>query len=190
MCTSFIVAPYLVQAYKMPTGSMEPTLLVGDHLVINKHIYKSGEPKRGEIIVFRHPLHPEVPYIKRLIGGPGDTVEMVGRTVFINGKLISENYAQYINADSINDHYGPYRVPSDQYFVMGDNRDNSQDSRFWGFVPRKNLLGKPLVICWSFETSRDAYLQTDLSARLRRSADDLFHFFAKTRWNRILRVIE
>jgi signal peptidase I len=190
MCTSYIVTPNLIQAYKMPTGSMEPTLLVGDHILINKHIYKVGEPKRGEVIVFRYPLKPDTPYVKRLIGEPGDTLEMIGRTVYINGKPIKENYTQYVDPGSINNHYGPYRVPSDQYFVMGDNRDSSQDSRFWGFVPRKNLLGKPLVIYWSFETGRDEYLTTGRSVRLRRFVDNVLHFFDKTRWDRTFRVIE
>lgn len=189
-CTSFIVVPYLVQTYKMPTISMEPTLLVGDRILINKHIYKTDEPKRGEVVVFRYPLSPEKAYVKRLIGEPGDTVEMVGRTVYINGKPIKEHYAQYVDPGSINDHFGPYRVPSNQYFVMGDNRDNSQDSRYWSFVPRKNFLGKAIIIYWSFETSRDAYFPTDLSTGLRRSADAFFHFFTKTRWNRTFRIIE
>jgi len=190
MCTSYIVTPHLIQAYKMPTGSMEPTLLVGDRVLINKHIYKAGEPKRGEVIVFKYPLRPDIPYVKRLIGMPGDTVEMVGRTVYINGKPIKENYAQYVNPCSIHDHYGPYRVPSDQYFVMGDNRDNSQDSRFWGFVPRKNLLGKAQNIYWSFETGRGEYLPAGASVRLRRLVDNVLHFFDRTRWDRTFRAIE
>jgi signal peptidase I len=188
--TSFIVVPYLFQAYKMPTGSMEPTLLIGDHILINKHIYKADEPKRGEIIVFRYPRNPEAHYIKRLIGEPGDTLEIVSRTLYINGKPIKENYAQYVDPGSINYHFGPCHVPPYQYFVMGDNRDSSQDSRHWGFVPRKNLLGKPLVIYWSFETGRDEYLPVSSSIGFRRSADVVFHFFTKTRWNRTFRVIE
>jgi signal peptidase I len=190
MCTSFLVVPYLIQAYKMPTGSMEPTLLVGDHILINKHIYRADEPRRGEVIVFRYPPNPETAYVKRLIGEPGDTVEMVGRTVYINGGPIKENYAQYLDPGSINGHYGPFRVPSDQYFVMGDNRDNSQDSRFWGFVPRENLLGKAMIIYWSFETGRFAYLPTSRSVRLERSIDVFLNIFTKTRWNRTFRVIE
>jgi signal peptidase I len=188
--TYFIVSPYLVQAYKLPTGSMEPTLLVGDQILINKHFYRGREARRGEVVVFRYPPNPEVPSIKRLIGEPGDTVEIAKRTVYINGRPIMENYAQHIDPGSVYEHFGPYRVPSDQYFVMGDNRDNSQDSRFWGFVPRKNLLGKALIIYWSFEISRDWYLPASISKRLMQSADILFNFFAKTRWNRIFQVIE
>ena len=187
---SFIVTPYLVEAYKMPTGSMETTLLIGDRLLVNKHIYRTNEPKRGDLVVFKYPLDPKVPYIKRLVGLPGEKVEIIGRTLYINGESLKEKYAQHIDPGSINDHYGPYHVPAGQYFVLGDNRDNSQDSRFWGFVPREYMLGKAFMICWSFETPRDAYLPTNTSARLRRSADGFLNFFAKTRWDRTFQVLE
>jgi signal peptidase I len=187
---SFIVTPYLIEAYKMPTGSMETTLLIGDHLLVNKHIYRTSEPKRGDLVVFRYPLRPEVSYVKRLIGLPGDTVEMVGRAVYVNGESLKEKYAQYVDPGSINEHYGPYHVPAEQYFVLGDNRDNSQDSRFWGSVPRGYMLGRAFMICWSFETPRDAYLPTSTSVRLRRSADAFLNFFAKVRWDRTFQVIE
>ena len=187
---TYIVVPYWIQPFKMPTGSMEPTLLVGDHALINKHIYRSAEPHRGEIIVFGYPPDPSVPYIKRLIGVPGDTIEMVGRTVYINGKAIKEKYTQYTNPNSDTDHFGPYRVPPDQYFVLGDNRDNSQDSRFYGFVPMRNLLGKPLMIYWSYETSRDEYLRASPSDQISQAADKVMHFFSKTRWNRTFKAIE
>lgn len=188
--TALVVNPYLVQAYSMPTSSMEPTLLVGDCILVNKRIYREGEPQRGDIIVFRSPLDRNVPYVKRLIGMPGDKVEIIGRTVYINGKASSETYAQYVDPGNIDGHFGPYQIPTDQYFVLGDNRNNCQDSRFWGCVPRKNLLGKPLVIYWSFETGRNEYLQTSISARLSQYADVLFHFFTKTRWARTFRIIE
>ena len=189
-CASFIVTPYLIQAFKMPTGSMEPTLLIGDHILVDKHIYRANEPQRGDVIVFRYPRNPETAYVKRLIGEPGDMVEMVGRTVCINGKPIVENYAQYIDPGSINAHYGPYRVPPGQFFVMGDNRDASQDSRFWGFVPRENLLGKPLIIYWSFEIGRESYLPESLSRQVERFIGNLLKFFSKTRWHRTFQAIQ
>ncbi len=191
---------FVIQAFKIPSASMESNLLIGDHLLVNKFVYgiQSGvlgrlmpykEPKRGDIIVFKYPMSPDVAYVKRVIGLPGDTVEMKGRTVYINGTPLRETYTQYIDPGSVNAHYGPYVVPEDHFFAMGDNRDNSQDSRFWGFVPRENLLGKPLTIYWSFETPRDEYLQTSVSDRLSQFADVFLNFFSKTRWRRTFRLI-
>jgi len=191
---------YVVQAFKIPTGSMESNLLIGDHLLVNKFVYGLHSNwmgallpykplKRGDVIVFKYPHNPEVAYVKRLIGLPGEKVEMVGRTVYIDGKPLQEKYTQYIDAGSIYEHYGPFNVPEGKYFAMGDNRDNSQDSRFWGFVPRENIIGKALVIYWSYETPRDEYLQTGVSDRLKQFADVFMNFFTKTRWRRTLMVI-
>lgn len=191
---------FVVQAFKIPTGSMESNLLIGDHLLVNKFAYglNSGflarllpykEPKRGDVIVFKYPNSPEVAYVKRLIGMPGDRIEMVGHTVYANGQAIKENYTQYIDPGSIYARYGPYTVPAGSYFAMGDNRDNSQDSRFWGSVPRDYLLGKALVIYWSFETPRDEYLQTSVPDRLKQFADVFLNFITKTRWHRTLKII-
>jgi signal peptidase I len=134
-------------------------------------------------------MNPDVAYVKRLIGLPGETVEMVGRVVYVNGKPLEENYTQYIDPQSVSGHYGPYLVPRDHFFAMGDNRDNSQDSRFWGFVPRENLLGKPLTVYWSYETPRDEYLQTSAADKIRQFADVFLNFFTKTRWRRTFRMI-
>ena len=191
---------FVIQAFKIPTGSMESNLLIGDHLLVNKFVYglHSGilskifpykEPARGDVIVFKYPNNPEVAYVKRLMGLPGDKIEMIGRTLYINDKALKEDYTQYIDPGSTYDHYGPYNIPPGQYFAMGDNRDNSQDSRFWGFVPRDYLLGKALVIYWSFETPRDEYLQTSVLDRLKQFADVFLNFFTKTRWKRTLKII-
>jgi signal peptidase I len=191
---------FVVQAFKIPTGSMESNLLIGDHLLVNKFVYglQSGplarilpfkELKRGDVIVFKYPQSPEVAYVKRLIGLPGEKVEMVGRTVYINGQPLKEDYTQYIDAGSIYERYGPFQVPEGKYFAMGDNRDNSQDSRFWGYVPRDHIIGKALAIYWSFETPRDEYLQTSLPERLKQFGDVILNFFTKTRWNRTLKII-
>jgi len=191
---------YVVQAFKIPTGSMESNLLIGDHLLVNKFAYgihsgflswilPYGEPKRGDVIVFKYPNSPETAYVKRLMGMPGDKLEMIGRTLYINGKALEEKYTQYGNPESVYDHYGPIHIPQGQYFAMGDNRDNSQDSRFWGTVPRDYILGKALVIYWSFETPSGEYLQTDMSDRIKQFADVFFNFFSKTRWRRTLRII-
>jgi signal peptidase I len=191
---------FVVQAFKIPTGSMESNLLIGDHLLVNKFVYglKSGfwskilpykEPKRRDVFVFKYPDSPEVAYVKRLMGMPGDEVEIKGRTVYVNGQPLKEDYTQYIDPGSIYDHYGPFHVPEGHYFAMGDNRDNSQDSRYWGSVPRDYILGKALVIYWSFETPRDEYLQTSIPDRLKQFADVFFNFFTKTRWRRTLKII-
>jgi signal peptidase I len=192
---------FVLQAFKIPTGSMESNLLIGDHLLVNKFVYgihPSGflykllpykNLKRGDVIVFKFPNSPEVAYVKRLIGLPGDKVEMIGRTVYINGKALKENYTQYIEPRSIYEHYGPYFIPPDHYFAMGDNRDNSQDSRFWGFVPRDYFIGKALIIYWSFETPHDEYLQTSVPDRLKQFADVFMNFFTKTLWRRTFKVI-
>ncbi len=191
---------FVVQAFKIPTGSMESNLLIGDHLLVNKFVYglHSGvlsallpykEPRRGDVIVFKYPNSPEVAYVKRLIGMPGDKVEMKGRTVYINDRPLMETYTQYIDPGSVQDSYGPIHVPPDKYFAMGDNRDNSQDSRYWGFVPRDYILGKALVIYWSFETPRDEYLQTNVTDRARQFADVFLNFFTKTRWRRTFQII-
>ena len=191
---------FVVQAFKIPSASMESNLLVGDHLLVNKFIYGMfpgwmsnlmpyKNPKRGDVIVFKYPMNPDVAYVKRLIGLPGETVEMLGRVVYVNGKPLQEPYTQYIDSQSVNAHYGPYIVPPDHLFAMGDNRDNSQDSRFWGFVPRENLLGKPLTVYWSYETPRDEYMQTSAADKIGQYADVLVNFFSKTRWRRTFRMI-
>jgi signal peptidase I len=191
---------YVIQAFKIPTGSMESNLLIGDHLLVNKFAYglHSGvlskilpykEPKRGDIIVFKYPNSPEVAYVKRLMGMPGDKLELIGRTLYINGTPLKEPYTQYIESESVYGHFGPVYIPQDQYFAMGDNRDNSMDSRWWGTVPRDYILGKALVIYWSFETPRDEYLQTGFFDRIKQYADVFLNFFTKTRWRRTLRII-
>ena len=191
---------FVIQAFRIPTGSMESTLLIGDHLLVNKFVYglNSGfiskllpyrEPRRGDIIVFKYPGDPETAYVKRLMGLPGETLEMKGRTVYINGEALEEDYTQHIDPDSIYAHYGPYQIPEGHYFGMGDNRDNSEDSRSWGFIPRDYLLGKPLVIYWSFETARDEYLRTSPRERAQQFADVFMNFFTKTDWKRAFKII-
>lgn len=191
---------FVVQAFKIPTGSMESNLLIGDHLLVNKFVYglRSGvlekllpykELKRGDVIVFKYPQNPDVAYVKRLIGLPGETVEVNGRTVYINGKPLVEKYTQYIDSNSMYERWPATVVPPGQYFAMGDNRDNSQDSRYWGCVPRDHIIGKALVIYWSFETPRDEYLQTSLKDRVSQFTDVFLNFFTKTRWRRSFRII-
>lgn len=161
-----IIRMFLVSAYKIPSGSMLQTLQIGDYLLITRFSYdiklpftdismiRTGDPDYGDIIVFRYPKDPEQDYIKRVIGKPGDTLEIRNKMVFRNGKLLKEPYTQFTrpgSAVSGFDDMAPVTVPEDQYFVMGDNRDESLDSRVWGFVPRRYIHGKAGIVYWSWE---------------------------------------
>lgn len=197
---ALFVTTFVVQAFKIPTGSMESNLLIGDHLLVNKFVYGSNdstrsrilpykEPKRGDVIVFKYPRNPEIAYVKRVIGLSGEKVEVRGRQVYIDDSPLEENYIQHLDPTSIYDHYGPVVVPEGMYFVLGDNRDNSQDSRYWGFVPRDHVIGKAFIIYWSFVTDRDEYRRRQLSDRIQQILDVLLNFFTKTRWERTFKVI-
>lgn len=211
----------LVQSFVIPTVSMEDTLLRGDHLLVDKLAYAPAGPlsrqilpyrniQRGDIIVFRFPLHIQENYVKRVIGIPGDRIRIVNKQLYLNGRSVQEPYkfhkTSYI--DSYRDNFpgepnvrlpepalamlqrhvknGEIVVPPDSYFAMGDNRDNSLDSRYWGFVPRENIIGKPLVIFWSYDAPAEhltAFISVD-------HVVDLFtNFFSKTRWSRTFRLI-
>jgi signal peptidase I len=136
---------FLFEPFMIPTGSMEPTLQPDDRIIVNKFTYRFHEPQRGDIIVFKYPLDPKVIYIKRLIAFAGETVEIKNGEMLINGKRIPEQYLpQGIKAYD----YGPQTVPEHSFFVLGDNRNNSQDSRYWGALPDKNVLGKAIILFW------------------------------------------
>ena len=179
ICVAVILAlfvrTFVVQAFKIPTGSMENNLLIGDHLLVNKFAYAPTatgiedillpiDPiRRGDIIVFKYPEDPERDFIKRVIGLPGETVELRSKKVYIDGQPIDEPYVQYLFTPSdeegpfdfdVRMKYGPVTVPEGQYFMMGDNRDNSQDSRYWGFVKRDKIKGKAFLIYWSWDSDR------------------------------------
>jgi signal peptidase I len=165
---AFFIRTFVVQAYKIPSGSMKPTLLIGDHILVSKFNYgiklpfirstliPIGTPKRGDILVFIYPEDNSKDFIKRLVGLPGDTVEVRDKKIFLNGQPWKESYG--VNSDSLTipgavqprDNFGPVKVPEGKLFVMGDNRDESYDSRFWGFVDMKDVLGKALIIYWSW----------------------------------------
>ncbi len=161
---ALIVTTFIVQAFKIPSGSMLETLQIGDHLLVNKFIYglkrpfsdeylfRGADPEVGDIIVFRYPEDPSLDYIKRIVGTPGDVLEMRDKVLYRNGKAVDEPYVRFSQPRLIipsRDHWGPITVPEDKYFVLGDNRDDSLDSRFWGFVDRQAIRGKALVIYWS-----------------------------------------
>ena len=192
-----VVRTFVVEAFKIPTSSMEGTLLVGDFLLVNKAAYGSEvpflgmklpalkEPLRGDIVVFNPPHDPLKNYVKRVVGVPGDTLEMRDKTLFLNGVEVSEKFARYVDrsgADAIHpnmkwqsnhllaretgrrqgrgreylpsrDNWGPLAIPESSYFVLGDNRDNSEDSRYWGFVNREAIRGQPWIVYFSFDAT-------------------------------------
>ena len=160
---ALFIRTFVVQAFKIPSGSMKPTLLVGDHILVSKFIYgikipftdktiiKLGTPKRGDVVVFKYPLDTRKDYIKRVIGLPGDRVELVNKKLFINGRVTDDPHASYSVYGNLRN-FGPVTVPANHLFVMGDNRDESSDSRVWGFVPLSYLKGKAFLIYWSWDS--------------------------------------
>ena len=168
---ALFIRTFVVQAFKIPSGSMIETLNIGDHILVNKFIYgikipftdevliTISQPKRGDVIVFKYPQDESKDFIKRVVGEPGDVVEIRNKQVYVNEKPLDEPYA--IHLDSVvytreaqpRDHYGPITVPQDSYFVMGDNRDHSMDSRYWGFVKFNKIKGKAFLIYWSWDKS-------------------------------------
>jgi signal peptidase I len=186
-----LVRTFIVEAFKIPTSSMENTLLVGDFLLVNKAVYGAEipgthlhlpaleAPQRGDVIVFIPPHDPTKNYVKRLVGVPGDTLQMKEKHLYVNGSLVKEPYVRYIDrtGDAVHpdmrwqsnhllagparsyhptrDNWGPIVVPDGDYFVLGDNRDNSEDSRYWGFVPRDAIRGRPWVVYYSFDPNAD-----------------------------------
>ncbi len=212
----------LVQAYVIPTGSMEDTLLIGDHLLVDKLAFAPYGPvskyllpytdvKRGDIIVFRYPVDISQTFVKRCIGVPGDRIRLINKQVYLNGVRLDEPYSYHKSdyIDSYRDNFpgepnvsvdrratdmllnhvvnGDVVVPPNSYFAMGDNRDSSLDSRYWGFVPRENIIGKPLVIYWSFDAPTDELNTSSIS--LDHIVDLAEHIFTKTRWRRSFMLI-
>jgi signal peptidase I len=210
---ALFIRTFVVQAFKIPTGSMENNLLIGDHLLVNKLIFGPtvsrleralmpvGRIKRGDVIVFKYPEEPERDFIKRVIGLPGESLEVREKKVYINGRPLDEPYVHFlepaaasseqaeVTSFDVRERYGPVIVPADQYFMMGDNRDNSQDSRYWGFLSRDLVKGKALVIYWSYESGREDYQDNGAAAEVRGLASVFVHFFTRTRWDRMLHQI-
>ena len=142
---SLVIITFVVQAFYIPSGSMEPTLMVDDRILVAKFMYRFEPVHRGDVIVFRYPLNPQRDFVKRVIGRPGDRVQLKDGVVHLDGTVLSEK-GYTIKPDFGN--YGPVTVPASQYFVLGDNRNNSEDSRFFGYVPRGNVIGKAIFIYW------------------------------------------
>jgi len=204
---------FVFENFKIPSGSMENNLLVGDHLVVNKFIYGPHfntfldkllpfrEPRRGDVVVFKYPENPRRDFIKRCIALPGDTVEVRQKQVYLNGTLQKEPYVIHKDPmtypDSpmvppslrMRDNFGPFTVPPGTIFCLGDNRDNSLDSRFWGTVPRSYVKGRAVLIYWSFEAPRNDWQWRGIGHRLKQLSDVVIHFFTKTRWRRTFKFI-
>jgi signal peptidase I len=203
---------FAFQAFKIPTGSMEDNLKIGDHIIVNKFIYGPAsdawkgilplrDPKRGDVIVFRFPLNPDTDYVKRVIGLPGDIVEIRDKVVSINGKALIEPYVIHVDTTvfpavralpeqyQLRDQMRATQVPAGQYFAMGDNRDRSSDSRYWGFVPRSMIKGRAFMVYWSF-ASVPPPQDSPPSARLRELAGVIIHFFTQTRWERTFFIVD
>ena len=208
---ALFIRTFAIQAFKIPTGSMEPNLLIGDHLLVNKLVYSPSlgplesrilgkRPiERGHVVVFKFPEDPSRDFIKRVIGLPGEMIEIRDKQVFVDGKPLDEPYAHFIEAplrpddpeyglrstDSIRDSWGPQVVPEGQLLVLGDNRDNSRDSRFWGFLPEDQVKGRALLVYWSYEATREEYHRTGVVEWVK----DTLSAFGRTRWKRFFHVI-
>jgi len=223
---AIFVISFVVQAFQIPSESMENTLLIGDYLLVDKLRYGGGSiwdhvipyrpVQRGDIVVFHYPVNPSQHFVKRVVGIPGDRVRLVHGDVHVNGVELKEPYIRHTShlRDSFRDDFprlnspepevtigwrvemkklvedGELIVPEGQYFVLGDNRDESLDSRYWGFVPRENIIGRPLVIYWSLRSvSEDLPVAATPGDRLYHFAYAVSHLFQITRWNRTFRLV-
>ena len=221
--SGLFIITFIVQAFEIPSGSMENTLLIGDHVFVDRitPMPKDGilgaimpyrQIKRGDIIVFLHPKDPGMYVVKRVMGLPGDRIHLQDGVVYRNGQPLNEPYILREGTDSeyrenfpkgtpggvypdwpmeMSQHLqnGDLVVPPDSYFGMGDHRDVSLDSRYWGFIPRDHIVGRPLFIYWSFVTPSNQYERRDMSDRLNFLVHTVVHFFDQTRWGRMFHVV-
>jgi signal peptidase I len=227
LVSGLFIITFIVQAFEIPSESMVQTLLVGDHVFVDRltPTAKAGyvgpfipyrEIRHGDIIVFLHPKEPGMYVVKRIIGIPGDRIHLRDGKVFRNGEELNEPYVihsggrvdpyrdefpavpaspeEEVNAEwplVMRDYVknGELVIPPDRFFGMGDNRDVSLDSRFWGFIPRENVIGRPLFIYWSFDTPKDQYQRTSMEDRLGFLVHVIVHFFDETRWHRMFHLV-
>ena len=235
LVTGLFIITFIVQAFEIPSSSMENTLLIGDHVFVNREIFSPRtkwigrlvpyrDPRDGDTVVFLSPAEPGLYVVKRIMGVPGDRIHLQDGVVYRNGQKLDEPYV--IHCASMNPPcpgstpFNPYRdnfpavppldtvvtpewhlllgsylqngdlvVPPDSFFAMGDNRDVSYDSRYWGFIPRENIIGRPLFIYWSFETPPNQYQKRSFGDRIGFVAHMIIHFFDETRWSRTGRII-
>jgi len=228
LVTGLFIITFIVQAFEIPSSSMENTLLIGDHVFVNREQFAPRsrwigpllpyrQIRRGDIVVFLSPAEPGLYVVKRIMGTPGDRIHLRDGVVYRNGEKLDEPYVIHQGPGGDN----PYRdnfpavppsdfnnlnpewqmtmkqniqgddlvVPEGHYFAMGDNRDVSYDSRFWGFIPQENVIGRPMFIYWSFETRSGEYLETGFSQRIGNIVHKIIHFFDETRWRRTFRFV-
>jgi len=222
---AIFVVSFIVQAFQIPSESMENTLLIGDYLLVDKlhfghdgfwgHLFPYEPVKRGDIIVFHYPVHPVEHFVKRVVAIPGDRIRLINRKLYVNGVAVSEPYVHYSRPhDPFRDEFprldvafvaslngswlmqmkklmddNQLIVPQGNYFVLGDNRDDSLDSRYWGFVPQENIVGRPLVIYWSMRNSDPPPGPVTTGDKLYRFFFALSHIMQITRWDRTLRLV-
>jgi signal peptidase I len=232
LVTGLFIITFILQAFEIPSSSMENTLLIGDHVFVNRvqfapptrwasPLLPYRDIRHGDIVVFLSPAEPGLYVVKRIIGIPGDRIHLRDGAVYRNGEKLDEpyvvrkpqeeynpdrfNYRDNFPAASATEYTGVTEawaqelprhiqgddlvVPPDSYFAMGDNRDVSYDSRFWGFIPRENVIGRPMFIYWSFQTPPDQYKKTEIGQRLGFLFQVVVHFFDETRWRRSLKVV-
>lgn len=204
-----IFTRFVAQATQVPTESMKPAIMVGDHFFLDKLAFPANYPspirpylperslERGDIVAFRAPTQGNIPFVKRLIGMPGDVIEIHDKHVRINGIEIEEPYKIHVDGNIyedqpwtphdylIRDNYGPVTLPENAYFVMGDNRDNSNDSRYWGVIGREDIIGKPMFIYWSYASNAYVPGRRTIGDRIQNYASVVGHFFTRTRWFRM-----
>lgn len=199
------VRTFIVQTYQVPTGSMERTILVGDHFLVNKFAYAPHGPalakllpyreiRRGDIIIFKKPgddINPGNVLVKRAVGLPGDTLEIHRGALLVNGVPADGPYVRHLPHDPTPplDEFGPVRVPPGHYFGMGDNRDNSFDSRFWGPIPRDNIFGRLSLLYWSYEAEPNSHIWRGAVDKIRQLFGVAIHFFTRTRWDRMFTIV-
>jgi signal peptidase I len=194
----FALRTFVGEASVVPTGSMEGTILVGDHLFLDKVLYGPEVPltnlhlprlkpiRRGDIIVFRYPRNPAEAFLKRVVAVGGDRVEIHDAVVYINSRAVQEPYAVHSRSRyGTQEQMAPVTVPQNSLFVMGDNRDNSSDSREWGFVPVDNVIGEPMVVYWSYDAPTSRWLEPEISGQIAFYGSIAAHFFSHTRWSRM-----
>src|SRR6202008_418579 len=228
LVTGLFIITFVLQAFEIPSSSMEDTLLIGDHVFVNREQFAPKTRwmpvvaypaiKRGATVVFLSPAEPGLYVVKRIIGVPGDRIPLIDGAVYRNGEKLTEPYVMHkgpVFYDPYRDNFpavppseaynvspewqllmrthvegGDIVVPKDSYFGMGDNPDVSLDSRYWGFIPKENVIGRPMFIYWSFNTPADQYRRTDFSERIGFLTHVVFHFFDETRWRRTFRVVQ
>ncbi len=200
---ALFIRTFVFQAFKIPTGSMEDNLLVGDHILVNKFIYgPTATPfedwllpvralERQDVIVFRAPQEPDKDFIKRTMGLPGESVYVEGGEVIIDGEPIDDPHANHkASYGNFHDTRETVEIPENEYFAMGDNRENSRDSRYWGTVPVSHIKGKAMLVYWSYEAGEEEYTSSSVSDSLSQFGNVILHFFTRTRWGRTFQVID